>query len=365
MDGQRIARLQQEAAQKGLDCVALVPGANLFYLTGLSFHLSERPVVGFFPVDGSPAIVLPALEAPKLAHAACEIEPFPYTDEEGPAMAFHQACAALELAEARIGAEGLHMRLMEARFLERYAPGSQLIAADEVMAALRMRKDEGELALMRRAVAVVEAALTATLSQLRPGMSEREVAALLTVETLRAGSETLPFEPIVVAGPNAASPHAGPSDRPIQPGETVVIDGGASVGGYASDITRTVAVGGLTAEMVRVYEVVRAANEAGRRAAAPGVEAQAVDRAARAVIEEAGYGALFIHRTGHGLGLETHEPPYIVEGNRQRLEAGMTFTVEPGVYLPGYGGVRIEDDVVITPAGAESLTTFPRELMTL
>ncbi len=145
----------------------------------------------------------------------------------------------------------------------------------------------------------------------------------------------------------------------------MVIDCGAVVGGYVSDITRTVAIGGLTAEMVNVYEAVLAANEAGRRSAAPGVEAQAVDRAARAAIEAAGYGAFFIHRTGHGLGLETHEPPYIVAGNRLLLQQGMTFTVEPGVYLPGQGGVRIEDDVVITADGAESLTAFPRELMTL
>jgi len=345
--------------------VALVPGANLFYLTGLSFHLSERPVVALFPVDGPPAIVLPGLEAPKLKGAACELKAYPYTDEEGPALAFHQACAALELAEARIGAEGLRMRLMEARLLERYAPGCQLVPADEVVAALRVYKDGGELARMRRAVAVAEAGLRATLSQLRAGMTEREVAGLLMVEMLRAGGEGVPFQPIVVAGPNAASPHAVPSDRPIRPGETVVIDCGATVGGYASDITRTVAIGGLPEEMVQVYEVAREANAAGRARAGPGVPAQEVDRAARAVIEEAGYGEYFIHRTGHGLGLEGHEPPYIVEGNRQPLQPGMTFTVEPGVYLPGRGGVRIEDDLVITPEGAESLTTFPRELTVL
>lgn len=365
MDKQRLRRLQEEAGQKGLDCVVLVPGANLFYLTGLSFHLSERPVLAFFPVDAPPAILLPALEAPKLKDAARALQAYPYTDEEGPALAFHQVCAALELAEARIGAEGLRMRLMEARYLERYAPGCQLVPADEVMAALRVEKDNEELGRMRRAVTVVEAALRATLSQLRVGMTEREVAGLLMVEILRAGGEGLPFEPIVVAGPNAASPHAVPSDRPIRAGETVVIDCGTTVGGYISDITRTVAIGGLPEEMVRVYEAVREANAAGRARARPGVAAQEVDRAARAVIGEAGYGKFFVHRTGHGLGLETHEPPYIVEGNREPLRPGMTFTIEPGVYLPGRGGVRIEDDIVITPGGAESLTAFPRELMIL
>ncbi len=357
----RIVRLQQQMEQKGLDCLALVPGANLFYLTGLSFHLSERPIVALFPVDAAPAIILPALEEPKVASLGGAIQSYPYTDERGPAAAFQQACAALELAQARIGVEELRMRVMEARLLERYAPDCQLVPADDVMEALRITKDASEVAQMRRAVA----ALRAVLSQIRPGMTEREVAGLLMVETLRGGSEGMPFEPIVVAGPNAASPHAMPTDRPIRRGETVVIDCGAMVGGYASDITRTVALGGLPEEMLRVYEVVRRANEAGRAAIRPGRAAQEVDRAARAVIREASYGDFFIHRTGHGLGLEVHEPPYIVEGNRHPLQAGMTFTVEPGIYLPGVGGVRIEDDVLVTPEGAETLTTFPRALMVL
>lgn len=361
----RIRHLQRQLEQEGLDCLALVPGANLFYLTGLSFHLSERPIVALFPVDAPPAIVLPALEEPKLAPWGGALQAYPYPDEQGPAAAFQQACAALELAQARIGVEGLRMRVIEVRLLERYAPDCQLIPADEVMETLRIAKDAAEIVQMRRAVAVVEAALRAVLPQIRPGMTEREVAGRLMVEILRGGSEGMPFEPIVVAGPNAASPHAVPTDRPIRPGETVIIDGGAMVGGYVSDITRTVALGGLPEEMLRIYEVVRQANEAGRSAVRPGQAAQEVDRAARAVIRKAGYGDFFLHRTGHGLGLEIHEPPYIVEGNRQSLQAGMTFTVEPGIYLPGRGGVRIEDDVLVTPEGAETLTTFPRELLLL
>jgi Xaa-Pro dipeptidase len=203
------------------------------------------------------------------------------------------------------------------------------------------------------------------MDQVWVGMTERAVAALLKIEMLEAGAEGMSFAPLVVAGPNAASPHAGPSDRPIQPGETIVVDCGVTVGGYAADITRTFAIGALEPELARVYEVVRAANEAGRAAVGPGVPAEEVDRVARAVIEESGYGAYFTHRTGHGLGLEVHEPPYIVAGNERPLEPGMTFTVEPGVYLPGQGGVRIEDDVVVTSDGAESLTSFEREFIPL
>jgi Xaa-Pro aminopeptidase len=257
------------------------------------------------------------------------------------------------------------MRLLEVRLLERCAPGCQLVPAEEVLGKLRMRKDECELEQMRRAIAVTEAALRSTMRQVGAGMTEREIATLLTVEMLQAGGEGMAFSPIVVAGLNSASPHATPTDRPIQPGETVIVDCGATVGGYAADITRTFAIGELEPELVQVYEVVRAANGAGLAAAGPGVPAEEVDRAARAVIEDAGYGEYFIHRTGHGLGLEVHEPPFIVSGNQRPLEPGMTFTVEPGVYLPGRGGVRIEDDVLVTPSGAESLTTFPREFTSL
>jgi Xaa-Pro dipeptidase len=196
-------------------------------------------------------------------------------------------------------------------------------------------------------------------------MTERKLASLLTIEMLRAGSEGPAFPPIVVAGPNAASPHATPSDRPIGLGETIIVDCGAVVGGYAADITRTFALGELEPELIRVYETVRAANGAGRAEAKPGMPAEMVDQAARAFIDGAGYGDRFIHRTGHGLGLEVHEPPYIVAGNTRHLEPGMVFTVEPGVYLPGVGGVRIEDDIVVTHGGAESVTSFPRELAPL
>jgi len=361
----RLNRLMELAGARGFDALALVPGPNLFYLTGLLFHLSERPVVAVFPVGKSPAIVLPAFEAVEVGQTTVRLEVFSYTDEQGHAPAFRNACDALGLKSQIVGVEPLQMRVLEARLFEQHAPASQLVPAGDVLAELRSCKDEHELEQMRCAIAVTETALRSTMEQVRAGMTERAVAALLKIEMLEAGAEGMSFAPLVVAGPNAASPHAGPSDRPIQPGETIVVDCGVTVSGYAADITRTFAIGALEPELARVYEVVRAANEAGRAAAGPGVPAEQVDRAARAVIEEAGYGAYFTHRTGHGLGLEVHEPPYIVAGNERPLEPGMTFTVEPGVYLPGRGGVRIEDDVVVTSDGAESLTSFERGLISL
>jgi len=361
----RLSRLIEQASDKGFYALALVPGPNLFYLTGLSFHLSERPILLLLPTGRGPALVAPGFEAIKAEGSPVELEVFPYTDEQGYEGAFETACAALGLAGRTVGAETFAMRLVEARLLERYAPGCQIVPADDVVAALRLCKDEHELKQMRRAVAITESALQKTMQQVKLGMSERQVAGLLMTEMLRGGGEGLSFSPIVVAGPNSASPHATPSERAIELGETIVVDCGITVGGYAADITRTFAIGALEPEMARVYEVVRAANAAGRAAVRPGIPAEKVDQAARAVIEEARYGEYFFHRTGHGLGLEVHEPPYIVAGNGRILEPGMTFTVEPGVYLPNRGGVRIEDDVVVTPEGGESLTTFPREFVGL
>jgi Xaa-Pro dipeptidase len=228
-----------------------------------------------------------------------------------------------------------------------------------------MTKDEAEIAAMRKAVRITEDALSRTLDSFKAGMTEKQVAAELLVNMLKGGAETLPFEPIVVSGPNTALPHAAPGERRVQRGDLLLFDFGVTVDGYASDITRTFAVGAIDDELKRVYDLVLHANEAGRQTARPGVPGETIDRAARKVIVDGGYGDYFTHRTGHGLGLDGHEPPYVVEGNTVPFEVGNVVTIEPGIYLPGKGGVRIEDDVVITAGGAESLTTFPRELMTI
>jgi Xaa-Pro dipeptidase len=367
MTVQRIQQLIESAGQRGVDCVAVMPGANMMYLTGLSFHLMERPTVAFFPTHGKPVLVLPSLEATKPAAGPFKIDwqLFPWSDEEGPQDAFAAASKVLGLAGKTLAIEELVMRVRELRLIESNAAGVRFADAGALVASRRMHKDETEIARMRKAIAITEAALEATLKQVRVGMTEREIANELLLEMLRGGAENLPFEPIVLSGPNSALPHGVPTDRAVQSGDMLLFDFGVSVGGYASDITRTFAIGDVDEEMRRMYDVVKRANEAGRVAAKPGVEIQQVDRAARKVIADADYGACFTHRTGHGLGLEGHEPPFVCEGDKTILEPGMTFTVEPGVYLPGKGGVRVEDDVMITATGSESLTTFDRELKVL
>jgi D-alanyl-D-alanine dipeptidase len=194
------------------------------------------------------------------------------------------------------------------------------------------------------------------------GRTEREVARDLAALTLEEGHDAAEFT-IVASGPNGASPHHHPGDRVIEAGDLVVCDFGGRLSGYNSDSTRTFAVGEPSWRQVEVHQIVKAANEAGRSAIAPGVPCQEIDRAARKVVEDAGYGEFFVHRTGHGIGLEVHEHPYMVEGNSTELEPGMTFSVEPGIYLPGEFGVRIEDIVVSTDEGHESLNASSRELV--
>jgi Xaa-Pro dipeptidase len=363
----RQAKLQHILISAGLDSLILNPGPSLVYLTGLHFHLSERPVLVFFTPTASPIIVLPELEQQKLRDLPYSIQAFPYGEDPAEwGKVFQAAVHASRLENARNGVEPTQLRLLEYRLLTDAAPKTEFIPAQESVSSLRMFKDESELSAMRKAVAIAQKALTATLPKVKIGLSERQLAAELTLQLFNAGCDPeVPFAPIVSSGPNSANPHALPSDRKLAPGDLLVIDWGASFQGYFSDITRTFAIGGLDPEYALMASIVLSANSAGRQAAKPGLPAEAIDQAARVVIEAAGYGKYFTHRTGHGLGMESHEDPYIRSGNLLTLEPGMTFTIEPGIYLPGRNGVRIEDDVVITPTGAECLTSLPREVKQL
>jgi Xaa-Pro dipeptidase len=250
--------------------------------------------------------------------------------------------------------------------LEASAPDADFVSAEETLAFLRMRKDAGEVAAMQEAVKIAQRALQASFKFIRPGKSEREIANELTLQLLKAGSDaSIPFSPIVASGPNSANPHAMPTDRVLTSGDLLVIDWGASQAGYISDLTRSFAIGQVETEFVRIAKIVGEANAAGRAAVRPGITAGEVDVITRSVIVQSGYGEFFTHRTGHGIGMEGHEAPYIYRENAIRLAPGMTFTIEPGVYLPGRGGVRIEDNIVVTENGAQSLSDLPRDLITI
>jgi len=360
----RVDRLVMILKDLALDALVLNPGPSLTYLTGLSFHLMERPVAAIFTCDGELGIVLPELEALKLQQIPYPLKAFTFNDNPATwESVYRQAVQCFDLNGKTVGVEPTRLRVLELRLLEMAAPEAVFNGAQAGLARLRMQKEAGEIDFMRQAVQAAQRALQAALSLARVGMTERELASELTMQLLRSGSDSeLPFPPIVSSGPNSANPHASPSDRKLTPGDLLVIDWGAAVGGYISDLTRTLCVGEVDAEYLRIAEIVLQANQAGREAVRPGIAAGMVDRAARTVIEAGGYGVYFTHRTGHGLGMEAHEDPYMFGENTLILQPGMTFTVEPGIYLPGRGGVRIEDNVVVTAQGADTLSDLPRQL---
>ncbi|MGB2965700.1 MAG: aminopeptidase P family protein [Anaerolineales bacterium] len=363
----RQEQLSKTLLNNGLKAIALNPGPDLTYFTGLDFHLMERPVIGVFPAGGLPFIILPQLEQAKLDKLDFEINPFFYNEDQSlwPAV-MKTAFSKAGLLSGKLGVIPHCLRLLELRYLEAASPELEVVSAQDLVASLRMIKGNHEIELMQEAARIAECALAATLSAIKPGATEKEIASKLVGRLLHHGSDPeLPFFPIVAFGENSANPHATPTDRVLKSGELVLIDWGANAGGYYSDITRTFALGDIHPELEKVAEFVRKANAAGRAAVKAGVKASSIDQAARKVIEEAGYGEFFIHRTGHGLGRETHEEPYISQYNHTELVPGMTFTIEPGIYLPNRGGVRIEDDVMVTEDGCTTLTHLPRELSQL
>ncbi len=263
----------------------------------------------------------------------------------------------------RIGVEPRQLRLLEFRHVKSGAPESEYPDASDVLTGLRLKKDKAEVDTMRHAVKIAQDALEATIPLIKIGMTERELSSELVIQLLKHGSDPdLPFAPIVSGGPNGANPHASPTDRKLQAGDLLVVDWGAGYNHYISDLTRTFAVGEVDDECKKIHKIVQEANAAGRAAGKPGVPCANVDIAARDVIEKSGYGKYFTHRTGHGIGMEGHEDPYMRGDNMQLLEPGMAYTVEPGIYLPNRNGVRIEDNVVITETGADVLSDMPREI---
>ncbi|PZG01602.1 M24 family metallopeptidase [Micromonospora deserti] len=362
---QRLVAAQRATAAAGLDALLLTPGSDLRYLTGYDAHVGERLTCLVLPAEGEPTLVVPTLERP-----AAEASPAPATgvrivDHADGTDPYPLVVAALG---GPVAAVGLADRMWAEQVLALRAalPGVAQRLASEVLRELRIRKSPAEVAALAEAGAAIDAVHARMGRWLRPGRTEAEVGADIAAAIRAAGHVTVDFV-IVAAGPNGASPHHGTSDRPIGAGEPVVVDiGGTMPSGYRSDCTRTYVAGGRApAEFTDYYMVLHAAQAAAVAAVRPGVTAEAVDVAARAPIASAGYGDAFLHRTGHGIGLDGHEEPYVVAGNARPLEPGMAFSVEPGIYLAGRHGARIEDIVVCTTDGGQRLNTTPTELIAL
>jgi Xaa-Pro dipeptidase len=357
----RLATVQEALRESPFDALILVPGPNYYYVTGVPLHASERLNLLVVPKVGEPAALTPLLEAPYLQ--PLDITVYEWRDGEGPGDALERLVRDMKLANAGVGVEYGTMRYGEAERLRTAAPEIRFGRAEEFLVEMRSVKDEEELSAIRRAIAVTEEGLRRTVGEIRPGQAEREVAARLQVNLLNAGADQMAFGPLVVSGPRSAEAHAGPGDRVLQAGDAIIIDCGATVEHYSGDITRCLAIEPVPEEILNIHRICLRANEAGRDAVRPRATGHEVDTATRTVIEEAGYGEYFVHRTGHGLGLEIHEPPDMVQGNHRPLQPGNVFTIEPGIYLPGLGGVRIEDNIAVTRTGGDSMTTYPRELI--
>lgn len=357
----RIARVRAEMAQRGVDALAIGVGADLIYLAGYPSHTSERLTLLIVPKEGEPRIVVPQLEAPRLAPAGVPFAPVAWEETADPT-----AIAADLLWEtgARRIATGDELWAAFLLKLQRHLPEAQWTLAGEIMRELRMCKDAAEIALLREASRRTDAAWVDFTRTRIAGLTERQAAERLNGLMREHGMESIAFS-ICASGPHSASPHHSTGDRVIAEGDAVVFDFGGRYRHYVSDVTRTVHIGAPSEEYRRVYDIVRRANEATFAAVRPGVPCEALDRVARELIAQAGYGEYFIHRVGHGLGLDVHEEPYLVGGNTLPLRPGMVFSDEPGIYLPGRFGIRIEDSVVVTATGGEKLNTAPRDLLVM
>ncbi|MFJ3695236.1 M24 family metallopeptidase [Streptomyces sp. NPDC090052] len=355
----RMARAAQSAADAGLAGVLVAPGPDLVHLTGYRpTAATERMTMLVIRAGQDPVLVVPTLEAADAEHAvgAPALTLLDWTDGKDP----YGITAALLDPDGRfaVSDNGWAMHLLG---LQRALPDSSYQSLTEALPMLRAVKDAPELARLEAAGAAADATYEEILKVRFSGRRETDVAADLAALLRQFGHSQVDFT-VVGSGPNGANPHHEAGERVIGSGDMVVLDFGGLKEGYGSDTSRTVHVGAPGAEEQRVHDIVREAQDAGCRAVRPGVACQEIDRAARAVITEAGYGERFIHRTGHGIGVTTHEPPYMIEGEEQPLVPGMCFSVEPGIYLPGRFGVRIEDIVTVTGDGGRRLNTTRREL---
>ncbi len=350
----RVDRARLLMAERGIDGMLLSVGADLPYFTGYEAMATERLTMLVLPVEGDPVLFIPELEAPRVDYRDGMFEVRPWSETEDPI-----GLVATSVSGWRRALMGDHTWASFVLGIQDRAPGVRFGRASEITGELRMRKDESELDALRRAAHAADRVVERLREVRFAGRTERELSRLIGDMTVEEGHEVAAFG-IVASGPNGASPHHEPGDRVIEQGDPVVVDFGGRMDGYFSDTTRNFVVGDPPEGYEEAFAVLLEAQTAAVEAVRPGMTAESIDAVARGVIADAGYGEYFIHRTGHGIGLEVHEHPYIVEGNDLPLEPGMTFSIEPGIYLPGRFGMRIEDIVAVAGDGVERLNRSVR-----
>ncbi len=368
MSDPRLSRLERTRAllaREGIDALLLGPSADLRHLLGYDPPPLERLTLAVVPAKGEAVLVVPALEAPLAAGhlGSLPVNVVAWQETDDPIVPVR---AALVAAGAERGRLAVGDRLWSTFLLrlQKALTGASWVPGGTVTGPLRMVKDTAEVEALAVVAATVDRVVNRLDEWIRPGRTEASIAVDIDRALREEGHDRVNFV-IVAAGPNGASPHHTPGSRQVEHGDAVVVDIGGTRDGYCSDTTRTVVMGRIPDGFAELYEVLRVAQAAGCDAVAPGVPAEEIDAACRRVIADAGYGGLFIHRTGHGIGLEEHEDPYLVEGSRVLLEPGMAFSVEPGIYVPGRYGARIEDIVVCTENSGRRLNTTTRALQVL
>lgn len=361
----RMDELVKELKKKNIDAVFLGPSSDLEYLAGLSLFADERTKGLMLTAEGGAFALTPLLYREDMARALGDQMTYRvWEDHQGFSDIFRTGCEALHLAGKKIAVNDgvLAVDLLE---MMKALP-AEYINGGHLLDPVRRRKDEEELEIMREASRIADRVMGRVQSALHSGMTEGDLLKQLPAFFEAEGAEGMSFNPIVAAGPNGSMPHYVGDSRVIQKGDFVVVDMGARYKGYCSDITRTFCMGTPSAEQRRVYNVVLEAQKAGEAAVKAGCTGEDVDRAARSVITAAGYGDFFLNRLGHGIGIAVHEAPYIIEGNQVPLEPGNVFSVEPGIYIPGKFGIRIENLVAVRADGSgEALNSYPREIIVI
>ena len=356
---ERLIELDNAMRQQGLDALLITDPKHIYYLTGFASDPHER-FLGLTLMHGEePVLIVPSLDA-EAAHAASSVQNIiTHSDTDHPYTLLKKQ---LRESIQSLGIEKDQLSVSRYELLQESIGAQSYHDIGPILQSMRVKKTPEEIIRMQYAINLIEEVLRQSLTQVQVGVTELELVAEIEYLMKKLGADGPSFETMVLSGPNTALPHGIPGQRKIQNGDLLMFDMGVFANGYASDITRTFAIGDISQELTNIYNAVLGANLQGIQSIRPGVTLASVDQSARSVIERAGYGPQFMHRLGHGLGMDVHEYPSVHGNNMDLVQAGMVFTVEPGVYVPGVGGVRIEDDIVVTNDGVNVLTSFPKEL---
>lgn len=366
MDHQKILNRFKNKIQGSFDGALITPGSNLFYLTGINpGNVMERLFIAVVYPDKKPSLLLPKLFENEVQEAKIDFDKIHlWGDTDDPYDLLSNFIHELDSSQGEILIEdsmsvGIMMNIKE------QLEGYRWISLDSVTSDLRMIKNKEEIYNMQKAAEIADKTYDNLLQENLKGMTEKELASTIDYLLKQNGAQETSFKTIVASGPNSANPHHTPTEKKICEGDLVIMDFGARYKGYCSDITRTVAIGEIADEAEKIYEIVKESLSQAKKISKKNIQARNIDKKARSVIESEGYGKYFTHRVGHGIGLDAHEEPYLTEDNKEKIKKGMTYTIEPGIYLNDRFGVRIEDDIWVKGESSQSLTKSERDIIKL